>query len=166
MGACIGACNRKAESRARFGWVVAAGEAVEELRLEFSCHAGAAVFDRKPEVAVVHGSRNRDRLSTVAKRVREQVGHDVIERIGVSVHEEGRIDSNMDLLDTLACHLAHDLVGPRPNRKRLGQDTVVVLVTVFLFTGFLFIVDVIWIKVLSAPGIQVLPAIAGAVRRR
>jgi preprotein translocase SecE subunit len=42
------------------------------------------------------------------------------------------------------------------NRKRLGQDTVVVLTTVFLFTAFLFIVDVIWIKVLSAPGIQVL----------
>jgi preprotein translocase SecE subunit len=42
------------------------------------------------------------------------------------------------------------------NRKRLMQDTVVVLTTVFLFTAFLFIVDVIWIKVLSAPGIQVL----------
>jgi len=42
------------------------------------------------------------------------------------------------------------------NRKRLGQDTVVVLTTVFLFTAFLFVVDVIWIKVLSAPGIQVL----------
>ena len=42
------------------------------------------------------------------------------------------------------------------NRKRLVQDTIVVLVTVFLFTGFLFVVDVIWIKVLSFPGIQVL----------
>jgi preprotein translocase SecE subunit len=42
------------------------------------------------------------------------------------------------------------------NRKRLVQDTIVVLVTVFLFTTFLFVVDVIWIKVLSAPGIQVL----------
>lgn len=41
-------------------------------------------------------------------------------------------------------------------RKRLVQDTIVVLVTVFLFTGFLFVVDVIWIKVLSMPGIQVL----------
>ena len=41
-------------------------------------------------------------------------------------------------------------------RKRLFQDTIVVLVTVFLFTTFLFVVDVVWIKVLSAPGIQVL----------
>jgi preprotein translocase SecE subunit len=41
-------------------------------------------------------------------------------------------------------------------RKRLLQDTVVVLVTVFLFTMFLFVVDIIWIKVLSAPYIQVL----------
>jgi preprotein translocase SecE subunit len=42
------------------------------------------------------------------------------------------------------------------NRKRLVQDTIVVLVTVFLFTMFLFVVDIIWIKVLSAPYIQVL----------
>jgi preprotein translocase SecE subunit len=42
------------------------------------------------------------------------------------------------------------------NRRRLMADTIVVLTTVFLFTAFLFIVDVIWIKVLSAPGIQVL----------
>jgi preprotein translocase SecE subunit len=42
------------------------------------------------------------------------------------------------------------------NRKRLLQDTVVVLTTVFLFTMFLFVVDIIWIKVLSAPYIQVL----------
>jgi preprotein translocase SecE subunit len=42
------------------------------------------------------------------------------------------------------------------NRKRLGQDTVVVLTTVFLFTAFLFVVDVIWIKVLSNSWIQVL----------
>ncbi len=42
------------------------------------------------------------------------------------------------------------------NRRRLVQDTIVVLVTVFLFTGYLFSVDVLLIKVLSAPGIQVL----------
>lgn len=42
------------------------------------------------------------------------------------------------------------------NRKRLVQDTIVVLTTVFLFTMFLFVVDVIWIKILSAPYIQVL----------
>jgi len=42
------------------------------------------------------------------------------------------------------------------NRRRLMQDTVVVLTTVFLFTMFLFVVDIIWIKVLSAPYIQVL----------
>lgn len=41
-------------------------------------------------------------------------------------------------------------------RKRLVQDTIVVLTTVFLFTTFLFVVDIIWIKVLSAPYIQVL----------
>jgi preprotein translocase SecE subunit len=42
------------------------------------------------------------------------------------------------------------------SRKRLIQDTIVVLTTVFLFTMFLFVVDVIWIKILSAPGIKVL----------
>jgi preprotein translocase SecE subunit len=41
-------------------------------------------------------------------------------------------------------------------RKRLVQDTIVVLTTVFLFTMFLFVVDIVWIKVLSAPYIQVL----------
>ena len=42
------------------------------------------------------------------------------------------------------------------NRRRLVTDTIVVLVTVFLFTTFLFVVDVVWIKVLSFPYIQVL----------
>ena len=41
-------------------------------------------------------------------------------------------------------------------RRRLMQDTVVVLITVFLFTAFLFVVDIIWIKVLTNPWIQVL----------
>src|SRR5438046_9914901 len=41
-------------------------------------------------------------------------------------------------------------------RKRLVQDTIVVLVTVFLLTAFLFVVDIIWIKVLSNPWFQVL----------
>src|SRR5262249_25339602 len=34
-------------------------------------------------------------------------------------------------------------------RKRLVQDTIVVLVTLFLMTVFLFVVDIIWIRVLS-----------------
>jgi preprotein translocase SecE subunit len=37
-------------------------------------------------------------------------------------------------------------------RKRLYQDTVVVLVTVVLFTVFLFVVDIIWIKILTCDG--------------
>lgn len=41
-------------------------------------------------------------------------------------------------------------------RKRLVQDTIVVLVTVFLFTAFLFIVDIIWIKILTHPWVSVL----------
>ncbi len=41
-------------------------------------------------------------------------------------------------------------------RRRLVQDTIVVLVTVFLFTAFLFVVDIIWIKVLTNPWIGVL----------
>jgi preprotein translocase SecE subunit len=41
-------------------------------------------------------------------------------------------------------------------RKRLYQDTIVVLVTVFLFTMFLFIVDILWIKILSNPILRVL----------
>ncbi|MBI3410739.1 MAG: preprotein translocase subunit SecE [Planctomycetes bacterium] len=42
------------------------------------------------------------------------------------------------------------------SRKRLVQDTVVVLTTVFLMTVFLFLVDIVWIKVLSWRPIGVL----------
>jgi preprotein translocase SecE subunit len=41
-------------------------------------------------------------------------------------------------------------------RKRLVQDTIVVLVTVFLLTTYLFVIDIVWIKVLSLPFIDVL----------
>jgi preprotein translocase SecE subunit len=41
-------------------------------------------------------------------------------------------------------------------RKRLVQDTVVVLVTVFLLTSYLFVVDYFWVTVLKAPFIRVL----------
>ncbi len=41
-------------------------------------------------------------------------------------------------------------------RKRLWQDTIVVLVTVFLMTLFLFVVDILWIKILSNPVVDVL----------
>jgi preprotein translocase SecE subunit len=41
-------------------------------------------------------------------------------------------------------------------RKRLVQDTIVVLVTVFLMTVFLLIIDLIWIQVLKHPWIYVL----------
>ncbi len=42
------------------------------------------------------------------------------------------------------------------SRKRLYQDTVVVLVTVVLFTLFLFVIDILWIKILTSPVIRVL----------
>jgi preprotein translocase SecE subunit len=42
------------------------------------------------------------------------------------------------------------------SRKRLVQDTVVVLVTVALLTFFLFVIDLIWIRVLSWDWIYVL----------
>jgi preprotein translocase SecE subunit len=41
-------------------------------------------------------------------------------------------------------------------RKRLYTDTVVVLVTVVLMTVFLFVVDVVWIKILTSPIVGVL----------
>ena len=41
-------------------------------------------------------------------------------------------------------------------RKRLYQDTVVVLVTVILMTVFLFVIDILWIKILTSPFIDVL----------
>jgi preprotein translocase SecE subunit len=41
-------------------------------------------------------------------------------------------------------------------RKRLYQDTIVVLVTVVLFTLFLFVIDILWIKILTNPVIDVL----------
>ncbi len=42
------------------------------------------------------------------------------------------------------------------NRRRLVQDTIVVLTTVVLMTAFLFVLDLVWIRVLTAPGIEVL----------
>jgi len=42
------------------------------------------------------------------------------------------------------------------SRKRLFADTIVVLVTVFLMTAFLFGVDLIWFQVLSSPVVNVL----------
>jgi len=41
-------------------------------------------------------------------------------------------------------------------RKRLVQDTIVVLVTVAVLTAFLFFVDILWIKVLGNPFVRVL----------
>lgn len=41
-------------------------------------------------------------------------------------------------------------------RKRLFQDTIVVLVTVFILTTFLFAIDILWIKLLGNPLIRVL----------
>jgi preprotein translocase SecE subunit len=41
-------------------------------------------------------------------------------------------------------------------RKRLVQDTIVVLVTVILLTVFLFVVDILWIRILSNPWVYVL----------
>jgi preprotein translocase SecE subunit len=41
-------------------------------------------------------------------------------------------------------------------RKRLVQDTIVVLVTVVLFSLFLFLLDLMWIQILRAPFIEVL----------
>lgn len=38
-------------------------------------------------------------------------------------------------------------------RRRLFQDTVVVLVTVILLTLFLFVVDILWIRLLQVPGV-------------
>ena len=42
-------------------------------------------------------------------------------------------------------------------RKQLTQDTIVVLVTTFLMTAFLFLVDVFWGWLLSQSWIGVLP---------
>ena len=41
-------------------------------------------------------------------------------------------------------------------RKRLVTDTIVVLVTVAFLTTFLFLVDIMWIRVLSNPIVRVL----------
>jgi preprotein translocase SecE subunit len=41
-------------------------------------------------------------------------------------------------------------------RKRLVQDTIVVLATVVLMTFFLFVVDMLWIKILTNPLVDVL----------
>jgi preprotein translocase SecE subunit len=41
-------------------------------------------------------------------------------------------------------------------RKRLVQDTIVVLAAVVLMTVFLFVVDMLWIKILTNPLVDVL----------
>jgi preprotein translocase SecE subunit len=41
-------------------------------------------------------------------------------------------------------------------RKRLYQDTIVVLATVILMTVFLFVIDIVWIKILTSPIVDVL----------
>jgi len=41
-------------------------------------------------------------------------------------------------------------------RRRLVQDTIVVLVTVFLMAAFLFIMDIVWVRILTHPWIGVL----------
>lgn len=41
-------------------------------------------------------------------------------------------------------------------RKRLVQDTIVVLATTFLLTAFLFCIDILWIKILGSSWISVL----------
>jgi preprotein translocase SecE subunit len=41
-------------------------------------------------------------------------------------------------------------------RKRLYQDTVVVLTTVVLMTVFLFVLDILWVKILTNPFVRVL----------
>jgi preprotein translocase SecE subunit len=38
-------------------------------------------------------------------------------------------------------------------RKRLVQDTIVVLVTVFMMTAFLFVADMMWSKLLQTIGV-------------
>ena len=44
-----------------------------------------------------------------------------------------------------------------PARRRLVQDTIVVLTTVFLFTVFIFLVDVLWGWGLSKVGVLQVP---------
>jgi len=51
-------------------------------------------------------------------------------------------------------------------RKRLVQDTIVVLVTVFLFTVFLFVVDILWVWILSSQPVRVLLVDPGAERAK
>jgi preprotein translocase SecE subunit len=52
------------------------------------------------------------------------------------------------------------------SRKRLYQDTIVVLTTVVLFTLFLFVIDILWIKILTSPLIDVLKHDPTAAARR
>src|SRR5207244_1222870 len=51
-------------------------------------------------------------------------------------------------------------------RKRLVQDTIVVLVTVVLLTVFLFAVDILWVYILSNPAVRVLLVDPGAERAK
>jgi preprotein translocase SecE subunit len=51
-------------------------------------------------------------------------------------------------------------------RKRLVQDTIVVLVTVFLMAVFLFAVDVLWIRILNNSWVRVLQVDLSAERKQ
>lgn len=51
--------------------------------------------------------------------------------------------------------------------RRLKQDTLVVLVAVFLFTTFLFVIDLLWIQVLTHPWVHVLQVdVRGEVQKQ
>ena len=51
-------------------------------------------------------------------------------------------------------------------RKKLVQDTIVVLVTLFLMTVFLLAVDILWIKILTWRPLSVLEVDTSAERAK
>jgi preprotein translocase SecE subunit len=52
-----------------------------------------------------------------------------------------------------------------PTRRRLFQDTIVVLVTCAILTAFLLVVDLFWGWLLSLPKIEILPARTGETQQ-
>ncbi len=54
------------------------------------------------------------------------------------------------------CYRSGDEQGFLDDAKRLIQDTLIVLTTMLLITLFLFVVDIVWFKVLSNPWVPIL----------
>jgi hypothetical protein len=80
------------------------------------------VLDGEPEMAVSRRGGDHYRMSSVAERIRDQVGDDAVECVRVPAHQESGIDLKLDLVGSPGGHAAHDLFGSFANCQRRARD--------------------------------------------